>query len=56
MNTEAAKFEVSQARAWAMESGRPFSWVKTQEVQKGVYAQYSQSLFAKYIAPVPTQA
>lgn len=46
----AAQSQASQARATAMNVGRAFSWVKTQQVQKGVYLVYTQDLFTKYVA------
>lgn len=51
MNTQTAQNAVREATAWAMETSKAFSWLKTQDVQKGVYVKYTQSHFAKYLTP-----
>ena len=49
MSNYQIKCEVSQALAWAMESQRPFSWLKRGgDVQCGVYLTYTQQHFQQY--------
>lgn len=45
---EDIKQAVRNATGAAMENGKAFSWIKTHEVQAGVYLSYTQELFAKY--------